>query len=144
MLRAAVPALLLFVACNSPQKAHEPRPAASSNAALAAAPSESADSQAACTARCNGEFAPHGMLGKPSCLCRTRDVGRDCRGADCEGQCVLDPVRSEVSEPGPPARGYFIGRCSEFVKFFGCARLLTTKPAAPVDLSQVPPQICID
>jgi hypothetical protein len=85
------------------------------------------------------------MMQRTFCLCRTHDAGRDCRArTDCEGECVLDPVRGEVVEPGPPERGYFVGRCAEFVKTFGCQRLLAEKPSAPVVLSEPPPQICID
>jgi hypothetical protein len=82
-----------------------------------------------------------------SCLCRTTDAGKDCRSkSECQGECLLEPLRSEVVEKGPPARGYFIGKCAEFVTSFGCARRIQadTQSQGPVDLSEPPPQLCLD
>jgi len=57
----------------------------------------------------------------PTCLCRTHDVGRRCRGKDeCEGDCLGDAGEREVTQPGPPARGFWLGHCSEFHATFGC------------------------
>ncbi|MFZ5893188.1 MAG: hypothetical protein ACOY0T_19165 [Myxococcota bacterium] len=155
--------LALSFGCKSPQVVHgsgasggvpiasnaasQSAPAADPSAASQTAPARATgDGQAECAARCNGVFAAHGMAQQTFCLCRTRDHGKDCRdGAECEGMCVLDPVRREVSNPGPPARGHFVGRCSEFVKTFGCARFLSRGAgSSPVDLSELPPEICID
>jgi len=82
-----------------------------------------------------------------SCLCRTTDLGKDCRDkAECQGECLLDPVRTDVVSKGPPATGYFIGKCSEFVTTFGCTRRIQegTKGRGPVDLNDPPPAICLD
>jgi hypothetical protein len=100
-----------------------------------------------CQKTCNGEWSAHGLSGVLSCLCRTGDSGKDCRDkAECQGECLLEPLRSEVLSPGPPAIGFFIGKCSEFVTTFGCARRIQagTKDRGPVDLSEPPPQICLD
>lgn len=101
----------------------------------------------ACKASCNGEWAAHGLAGVVSCLCRTKDSGRDCLDkSECQGECVLEPVRTKVVSPGPPTTGYFVGKCSEFVTVFGCARRIRagTKEQPPADLSEAPPQICLD
>lgn len=100
-----------------------------------------------CRQSCNGEWAAHGISGVVSCLCRTSDAGRDCRDkSECRGECLLELVRSEQVSPGPPARGYFIGKCAEFVTSFGCLRRIQSgaKSAGPVDLSELPPEICQD
>ncbi len=100
-----------------------------------------------CSRQCAGEFGPHGLAQAVYCLCRTADKGRDCRdAADCAGQCILEPIRREVSEPGPPERGYFVGRCSEFVKTFGCFRMLARgqRQMGAVALDEPPPEICLD
>src|SRR5216110_3273672 len=69
---------------------------------------------------CNGEWGVHGLVQVESCLCRTHDSGRRCRdGAECEGECIAQPGAVEVVDPGPPRRGYFVGKCSEFDHLFG-------------------------
>lgn len=145
MRRLAFAVLLLLGACNAPQKAREPAPSASQKRAPLNQ-SEAPESAAACKARCNGEFGQHGLMPKPHCLCRTNDAGTVCEsGADCEGQCVFDSALTQVTEPGPPPRGYYRGRCSEFKTTFGCNALLPrTKPEAPVEVFDPPPSICID
>lgn len=108
---------------------------------------EGPKTKAECEQTCNGKWGEFGMRRRVTCLCRTKDNGKDCRDKnDCEGQCFLDEVRSEVVEPGPPARGYFIGRCSEFMRFAGCKRLIAagTKARGPVELAQLPSPLCVD
>ena len=56
--------------------------------------------------------------------------------------CIVstqDP-QSEVTMPGPPARGFFVGRCSELVTVFGCNRVLERGASAhgPVLLAEPP------
>lgn len=120
----------------------EPTPAAQQGT-----PTEPPRTGDACRA-CNGEWGRHGLAELESCLCRTRDKGKRCRdGADCQGQCLLpDPPQLEVSDPGPPARGYFIGTCSEFVTTFGCNRVLDrgASKKGPQLLEQAPPMMCVD
>jgi hypothetical protein len=57
-----------------------------------------------------------------------------------------DAPQSEVLTRGPPARGFFVGRCSEFATVFGCNRILErgTKARGPVPLDQPPQTICVD
>jgi hypothetical protein len=137
--------LLAFGACNAPQKAPAEARAPSAEAAPSTSRAEP-DSQAACRARCNGVFAQHGMMPVAQCLCRTHDFGKVCAsGGECEGQCLFDSALTRVVEPGPPQRGYFGGRCSEFETTYGCKQLLPrSKPEAPVELEQAPATICID
>jgi hypothetical protein len=127
-----------------------PLPAPSQSAApLATGPERQRQpkSAAECRQACNGEWSAHGLTGVISCLCRTRDIGNDCRdGAECEGECLLDPVRTELVSAGPPAMGRFIGKCSEFTTTFGCVRRIPkgAKQQGPVELSDPPPEICMD
>jgi hypothetical protein len=129
-------------------------PATSSTAAsLLAAPSSSAPSRVrvaktrdACAA-CNGQWGRHGIAETESCNCRTADKGKICRdGRDCGGECIVDPALFEVVETGPPVRGRFRGRCSEFVTAFGCNALLSdgAANAQPVPKDQPPEELCVD
>jgi hypothetical protein len=96
---------------------------------------------------CNGDFGVHGLGGTPRCLCRTRDAGKRCRAKDdCDGECLADAGEHEVTDPGPPARGYFLGRCSEFRTTFGCHRYLSRRrdQPGPVALDELPSEICAD
>jgi hypothetical protein len=104
------------------------------------------DTASECRA-CNGDWGVHGLLQVESCLCRTHDVGRRCRdGVECEGECIAEPGAVEVTDPGPPRRGYFVGRCSEFHFMFGCLPLLMdgTVARGPTSLEEPPGEICID
>jgi hypothetical protein len=96
---------------------------------------------------CNGEWGVHGLVQMESCLCRTRDAGRRCRdGVECEGECIAQPGEVEVVDPGPPRRGYFVGRCSELDRMFGCFPLLMdgTVGHGPISLDEPPGDVCID
>jgi hypothetical protein len=102
--------------------------------------------EAECRA-CNGEWGVHGLMEVQSCRCHTRDAGKRCKdGLECEGECVLQSGATEVVEPGPPRRGYFVGRCSEFDVLFGCYPLLTDGTVAhgPTSLEEPPADVCID
>jgi hypothetical protein len=82
-----------------------------------------------------------------SCLCRTHDNGKVCKdGGDCEGECEVVESETEVIDPGPPARGYFLGRCSEFDHLYGCRKLLAdgTKARGPVRLDEPLTEMCVD
>ena len=48
--------------------------------------------------------------------------------------------------PGPPARGFFVGRCSELVTVFGCNRVIERGASAhgPVLLAEPPQTLCVD
>jgi hypothetical protein len=51
-----------------------------------------------------------------------------------------------VVEAGPPARGYFLGRCSELAIVLDCHRFIERGTAArgPVPLGEPPPIVCQD
>ena len=113
--------------------------------AVAPVPETKPTTREACQA-CNGEWGTHGLAQKEGCLCRTKDAGKVCKSkADCESQCVAkDPPETEIVEPGSPAKGFFLGKCHEFVSYFGCARLLPDRATTPVSLDELPPKICVD
>ncbi len=95
---------------------------------------------------CDGVWGKHGLLQEDRCLCRTRDAGKRCRdGLECEGDCLGDGT-TETVEPGPPPKGYFLGRCSELVTTFGCRAFILDGAAkdGPVRLDEPQPQLCID
>ena len=96
---------------------------------------------------CGGQWAIHGLIQEPSCLCPTSDAGKRCRdGGECQGQCLADDGEREVTAPGPPARGYFVGKCARFRSTFGCHRPIArgALAAGPVVLDEPPTQICAD
>lgn len=94
---------------------------------------------------CNGDFGAHGIDPTPKCLCRTKDAGKKCRGKDdCEAECVADGGEREVTQPGPPPLGFWLGRCAEFRATFGCHTFLPPKSGKPVRLDEALPQMCVD
>jgi hypothetical protein len=98
---------------------------------------------------CRGLWGVHGLDVKASCNCRTTDGGKKCRdGVDCQGMCIVDADKPEVDvvQAGPPARGFFVGRCSEHVTVFGCHHLIERGASArgPLPLGESPPKICVD
>jgi hypothetical protein len=113
-------------------------------AAAPAGPPATPTTEDGCRA-CNGVFGPQGIDPTPRCVCRTKDPGKKCRGKDdCEGDCIGDLGDREVKEPGPPPRGFWIGRCAEMRTTFGCHVFLPAKPAGPVPLDEKPAQMCVD
>ncbi|HEY5089175.1 MAG TPA: hypothetical protein VIK30_04360 [Polyangia bacterium] len=96
---------------------------------------------------CNGDFGVHGLDPTPRCLCRTRDAGKRCRAKDdCDGECIGDAGEHEVTDRGPPRRGYLLGRCAEFRTSFGCHRFLGRRrdQSSPVNLDEPQPELCVD
>jgi hypothetical protein len=97
---------------------------------------------------CRGIWAVHGLDEEESCNCRTTDAGKRCRdGADCQGMCVAaERPETQTVLAGPPARGFFIGRCSELMVVLGCNRIIEPGATAdgPVPLNEPPPIICQD
>jgi hypothetical protein len=120
-------------------------PAEKPRVAPAAEPKK-AETEQQCKA-CGGVWAKHGLSKTPSCNCATSDGGRRCKdGAECEGICAAaDEPELEVVEKGPPARGFFVGRCSKNVAIFGCYRPIERGASAtPVDLTPPPQMICAE
>jgi hypothetical protein len=125
-----------------------PAPAvAPAPAAAPAGPPPPPTSADACRV-CHGIWAKHGIAATESCNCRTTDAGKRCKdGGECQGLCVAaDEPEREVVEAGPPARGYFVGRCSETVIIYGCFKPIDKGAAArgPVPLAEPPPSLCAD
>ena len=72
-------------------------------------------------------------------------MGRRCRGKDeCQGDCLGDAGEREMTQPGPPPRGFWLGRCSEFHATFGCHVFLAPRGAEPVRLDVPADQLCAD
>jgi len=142
---AAIPVLALLGSCWGSAGCRTAAPAPAP-ATAAAAPRTAKDCQAA---GCRGQWGVHGLAEEPSCNCRTTDGGKPCRDqADCQGQCVLgEKPERQVTAPGPPARGYLVGRCSELVTVFGCHSFIErgTLARGPVRLDEtVPYTVCVD
>ena len=102
---------------------------------------------------CNGDWGMHGLSDAisqtESCDCRTNDAGKRCTdGIDCQGMCVAnaDNPEYDVVDIGPPARGFLVGRCSEFVTVFGCNALVDAgaRDDGPVSVAEPPPVLCVD
>ena len=120
-----------------------PAPSASVPAQKAPRPTD----KAGCD-KCKGQWARHGIAEAETCICRTSDNGKACRdGAECEGACLLRlEDKFEVDVPGPPPRGHYTGRCSEFDTAFGCHRSIPSGvraqgPQLAEDASQ---HLCVD
>jgi hypothetical protein len=111
----------------------------------AAGPARPPQTEGECRA-CKGEWGVHGMRQVESCLCRTHDAGKSCKdGTDCEGECIAEEGKTEVTLPGPPPRGFFLGRCSEFDHLFGCHKLLMDGARSkPARLDEPLTEMCID
>jgi hypothetical protein len=112
----------------------------------AAGPRPAPQNEQECRA-CKGEWGAHGLAQTVTCLCRTHDAGKTCKdGLECEGECEVVEGQREITDPGPPPRGYFVGRCTEFEHIFGCHKLLMDGTAAkgPVNLEEALPEICVD
>jgi hypothetical protein len=101
----------------------------------------------ACDA-CGGLWDRHGIAETEGCICKTKDGGRACRdGAECEGQCLVgDDAKFEVAQPGPPARGFFVGRCSNYDTTFGCFRVIErgARAKGPQIEEEAAHHICVD
>jgi hypothetical protein len=96
---------------------------------------------------CDGDFGPHGLDPAPRCNCRTHDAGKRCRGKeDCEAECVSDGGEREITDPGPPPRGFWVGRCAELRTTYGCHVFLPRREpgAAPAALEPPPTKLCVD
>jgi hypothetical protein len=97
---------------------------------------------------CRGIWAIHGLDEQESCNCRTTDAGKRCRdGAECQGVCVAaERPETQAVLAGPPARGFFLGRCSELMVVLGCNRIIERGATAsgPVPLAEPPPITCQD
>src|SRR5688572_32181626 len=104
------------------------------------------ETKEACAA-CNGKWARHGLAEQESCICRTKDGGRACLdGAECQGQCVARESDFVVVEKGPPPRGHYKGKCSEFDTVFGCHRFVPmgAKKKGPQEAADAADQLCYD
>lgn len=138
--------LALVAACSHKSP---PRPARAAGIGPTAPNGEPATEEG-CSA-CGGEWAAHGLLGAQqntmTCLCPTPDGGKRCRdGAECQGECLIDGADHEITAAGPPAVGFFVGKCSRFRTTYGCHRVIATGAlqAGPVPLDQPPTEICAD
>jgi hypothetical protein len=100
----------------------------------------------ACAA-CQGKWGRHGLADAESCLCRTKDGGRPCLdGAECQGQCVARDGDFVVVQKGPPPRGHYKGKCSEFDTTFGCHRFVPAgaRKRGPLPAEEAADQLCYD
>jgi hypothetical protein len=116
--------------------------------AAAAAPGGPPRTPEECRA-CRGDWGVHGLAPTPSCNCRTTDAGKRCTdGADCQGMCLAaaGAAGREIVEAGPPARGFFVGKCSEMVTVFGCNQLIErgARARGPVSLDEPQQMLCVD
>jgi hypothetical protein len=140
-MRALVMAVVLLAGTPACRRSDGSHPATASTQAATQAPRSASECKA-----CNGEWGVHGLLQVESCLCRTHDSGKVCHdGLECEGECVVEDGKLQVIEPGPPRRGYFLGRCSEFDHVFGCNKLLMDGTGTqPISLEEPPGEVCVD
>ena len=134
----------------------------SAGAAAAAAPAASAGqtlqtstpapagerptTQAGCDA-CGGKWGKHGLAEADSCICKTKDAGKVCRdGSECQADCIADEDGFEVVQKGPPAKGYWKGKCADYDTTFGCHRIIAagTRAKPPQTAEDAAGTICVD
>jgi hypothetical protein len=111
-----------------------------------AAPRPRPSTKEGCDA-CQGVWARHGLAEAESCVCKTRDGGKVCRdGADCEGSCLADEDGFEVVEAGPPAKGFWKGKCAELETTFGCNRTIAhgARAKGPQLAEDAAATMCVD
>jgi len=122
-----------------------PAPSAAKPAAAVKPPRPT--TKAGCDA-CKGQWARHGISEEETCICKTKDAGKSCKdGSECEGVClVTDDAKFEVASPGPPPRGSFTGKCSDYDTVFGCFRSIPggTRARGPVAEEEASHRLCVD
>jgi len=103
--------------------------------------------KAGCDA-CKGLWAVHGIAETESCICKTKDASKACRdGSECEGTClVAEDAKFEVVVPGPPPRGFYTGKCSDYDATFGCHRSIAngTRAKGPAVAEEAVQHLCVD
>ena len=128
-----------------PSATPAPPPAATPAAATPKPPRPT--TKAGCDA-CQGKWAQHGIAEGESCICKTKDGGKQCRdGAECEGSCIVaDDAKFEVATPGTPPKGFYVGRCADYDTTFGCYRLISkgVRANGPVTEDDAAHRICVD
>ena len=71
-----------------------------------------------------------------------------CRdGSECEGTClVAGDAKMEVVEKGPPEKGFFVGKCSDYDATFGCFRSIAsgTRAKGPAIAEEAAQHLCVD
>lgn len=147
-------AVLLACHCNASVTTDAGRPASGPSVApsppatpAAAVKPPRPTTKAGCDA-CKGLWAVHGIAETESCICKTKDAGKACRdGAECEGTCIVaEDAKFEVVVPGPPPRGFFTGRCSDYDATFGCHRSIAggARAKGPVVAEEAVQHLCVD
>jgi hypothetical protein len=137
----APPLFLLFGLAVAACCKKTPPPATVASAAQTSAPAAGGPptTREGCDA-CQGKWGRHGLADVESCICKTKDGGKECRDeADCEAQFV-------VVEKGSPPTGHWKGRCAEYATTFGCHRFVpkgaSKRPPLPAD--DAAEQLCYD
>jgi hypothetical protein len=146
-----VSAMGLAACCKKTPPPANPTSAALENARPAATQpagntTERPQTKEACDA-CRGEWKRHGLADVEVCRCRTKDGGKTCRdGKECEGQCIAQDEDFVVADKGPPPRGHYKGKCSEFDTTFGCMRVVPegASKRGPLPADDAADNICID
>lgn len=55
------------------------------------------------------------------CNIPTQDTGKECRGSNqCEGVCIADLTRDQITEGMKGKLFKTLGKCSSFIKVLGC------------------------
>ncbi len=115
-------------------------------AALEQPPADRPSTKEACDG-CSGKWGRHGLADVESCICKTKDAGKVCKdAAECVGQCLADEDGFEVVQAGPPPKGYWKGKCSEYDTTFGCNRIIGAGARAkgPQLAEDAADSLCID
>jgi hypothetical protein len=102
--------------------------------------------------RCGGKWGPRGIVGRPGCVCPTRDGGKPCRASrECEHRCELDwAAATALGSLSCDAAGNCVGgkqlptgRCSADFDIFGCRAWFVEQQTGDGVQIQVR-RICVD
>jgi hypothetical protein len=140
---------LSTASCGSGITSSDSRSSAPASGGLSAHPKDASprpQSKEACDA-CNGLWGEHGIEPIETCICATKDAGKNCMDGDqCEGQCIVTDETLEVTEPGETPRGFYVGRCSDYDTTFGCYQVAPsgTLEHGPHAAGEGLDDICVD
>jgi hypothetical protein len=139
--------LLASIALTTAACGSSPREVGSSAATAAPLPANTTrpTTKEACDA-CGGSWDFHGIRDVETCICPTKDAGKDCTdGQQCEGACIVSDNGFQIVESGT-SKGYWVGQCSQYDVTYGCYRIIPTGTVAhgPHAAAEGFEDICVD
>ena len=59
---------------------------------------------------------------------------------------MSDDAKFEIADKGPPARGFYVGKCSDYEMAFGCFRVIDhgARSKGAMTVEEAAHHICVD